>query len=186
MKEFNVYVSQEDLEAIQAELYQMETVQRPRAIEEVTAARGHGDLSENFEYQAARNELQRINGKIAELKRILVYAQTITNISTDTVDVGSRFIATSIRNGAVETNLYELVGYADYKKTAAAIEDNSKPIPVTVSSPFGKAIRNKKTGEAYVYVDVDRNQVTGEIVSIVSEIEVVQTVDKTITKQYTN
>jgi len=181
MKDINIYLTQENLEAIQQELHTLETVQLPKAIEEVTIARGHGDLSENFEFVAARTELQRINRKITELKGILIYAQTVTKIATDVVNVGARFIATSIRKGVVETKLYELVGYADYNKTIAAIEDSSKPIPVTVRSPFGKAICDKKAGEAYSYIDADNNQVTGEIVSIMSELEVKPTTDKTFT-----
>ena len=182
MKDLNIYLTQENLDAIQRELHELETVQRPKAIEEVTIARGHGDLSENFEYIAARTELQRINRRIAEINGVLVYARTITKIATDSVDIGTRFIATSIRNGAVDTKMYELVGYVDLNMMNEVIADSSKPIPVTVNSPFGKAIRDKKAGEAYAYIDVERNQVTGEVVSIMSEFEVKPTVDKTYTK----
>ena len=182
MKDFNIYLTQENLDAIQRELAILEGETLTKAIAEVTIARGHGDLNENFEYQAARTELARVNRRIAEIKGILVYAQTITKIATDSVNIGTKFIATTIRNGVVNTKMYELVGYVDLKTITQAIDDNSKPIPVTVNSPFGKAVRDKKAGEAYDYVDVDRNRVTGEVVSIMSELEVKPTVEKTYTK----
>ena len=181
MTDFNIYLTQENLDAIQQELAILEGETRAKAITEVTIARGHGDLSENFEYQAARSELERINRRIADLKRVLIYAKTITEVATDSVDVGTCFIATSIRNGAVATNIYKLVGYVNLSMMNQVIDDKSKPIPVSVNSPFGKAIRDKKAGDAYAYIDVDHNQVTGEVVSIVSEIEVKPTADKTYT-----
>lgn len=173
-----IYLSQEALVRLQNELEELERVKKPQAIGELRTARGHGDMSENFEFQAAREELRAINKKIAEIKGLLSYAQAVTTVSTDKVDIGTCFNATLISNGVSATNCYELVGYADLDKVTAAINDG-KPIPVTIESPFGKAVRDKKVGEGFTYVDANQNQVTGEVTSIVNALENVKESDKT-------
>lgn len=182
MEKRDIYLTQENLKTLEQELQALEGPIRKQAIEELKAARGHGDLSENFEYTAAREELKKISRKIAEIKGILAFAKTITDVSTDSVDIGTCFVATSIRNGVLDTKTYELVGYADLKRIVESIKDSSKPSPITVDSPFGRAIRDKKAGDVYVYVDAENNKVSGQIVSIVSELEVKKVDEKPLVR----
>lgn len=176
-----IYLSQEALVGLEKELEELEKVRRPQAVEELRASRAQGDLSENFEFIAAREELRNLTKKISEIKGLLAYAKTVSTVSHDTIDIGTCFNATVISKGVSATNRYELVGYVDLNKINAALENNA-PIPVTIGSPFGKAIRDKKAGEGFEFVDADNNRVIGEVVSIVTNLDTKEKSDKVYTK----
>ncbi|MBQ8676350.1 MAG: transcription elongation factor GreA, partial [Bacteroidaceae bacterium] len=81
------YMSKEGYDKLVAELYQLEYVEYPKVKEALVEAREKGDLSENFEYHAARREQSRLLGKIRFKQRVLEYARVIdlSGVSSDVV-----------------------------------------------------------------------------------------------------
>src|SRR5207344_1838283 len=126
-------------EMLRAELHQLKTVERPRTIQAIQDARAHGDLSENAEYEAAKERQSFIEGRIAELENKLGNAQIIEPAH---VDAGGRcvFGATveleDMNSGEVVT--YQLVGEdeADIKRGK-----------ISFASPIGRALIGKESGD---------------------------------------
>lgn len=124
---------------LRAELHQLKTVERPRVILAIQDARAHGDLSENAEYDAAKERQSFIEGRIAELENKLGNAQIIEPAH---LDAGGRcvFGATveleDMNSGEVVT--YQLVGEdeADIKRGK-----------ISFASPIGRALIGKESGD---------------------------------------
>ena len=97
-------------EALQAELIDLKTVQRPNVIEAIAEARAHGDLSENAEYHAAREQQSFIEGRIKELEAVTGKAQVIdsTEFSGDTVKFGATVDV--VDEDTDEESTYTIVG----------------------------------------------------------------------------
>jgi len=126
-------------EMLRAELHQLKTVERPRVIQSIQDARTHGDLSENAEYEAAKERQSFIEGRIAELERKLANAQIIEPTLLD-ADGRCVFGATveleDTESGEVAT--YQLVGEdeADIKRGK-----------LSITSPIGRALIGKYAGD---------------------------------------
>lgn len=123
------------LEKLKKELNQLVEKELPRLIDRVAVARSHGDLSENSEYTAAREDLSFIEGRIEELEEIVAKAKVIKSTKPNNqVQLGSKI--TVKVNGA--THIYTLVG-----------EWESDPMEKKISntSPLGQALLGKKKGE---------------------------------------
>jgi transcription elongation factor GreA len=123
---------------LKKELEQLKTVERPKNIEAIEVARAHGDLSENAEYDAAKEKQAFIQGRINELEFKLANAQIIdpTNLPKDKVVFGSKILLENIdTEDEVE---YQLVGPEE--------SDIDKGL-ISVSSPIGKAILGKAPGD---------------------------------------
>ena len=122
---------------LKKELEQLKTVERPKNIEAIEIARAHGDLSENAEYDAAKERQSFIQGRIHELEFKVSNADIIDteNLPKDRVVFGSRILLENIETG--EEVEYQLVGPdesdIDYGK-------------ISVTSPIGKAILGKEPG----------------------------------------
>jgi len=130
------YVTSEGLKELKAELKTLVEVKRPELIERVATARAHGDLSENSEYAAARQDLAFVEGRIEELEELIAKAQIIRNTKNTNhiVKLGSKVVLKV--NGKNQT--FELVG-----------EWEANPLEQKIShtSPLGKALLGKKKGE---------------------------------------
>ena len=126
-------------EMLRAELHQLKTVERPRVIQAIQEARSHGDLSENAEYDAAKERQSFIEGRIAELETKLANAQIIEPATLD-ADGRCVFGATveleDSDSGEVVT--YQIVGEdeADIKRGK-----------ISITSPIGRALIGKSSGE---------------------------------------
>ena len=122
-------------EQLKAELKRLKTVERPRIIEDVAEARAHGDLKENAEYHAAREEQSFNEGRIAELESILSTAEVI-DVSTLNVDGKVVFGATVVleEEESGDKVTYQIVG---------DIEANIDEGKVSVSSPLARAMIGK-------------------------------------------
>ncbi len=126
-------------EMLRAELHQLKTVERPRVIQAIQEARSHGDLSENAEYDAAKERQSFIEGRIAELESKLANAQIIEPATLD-ADGRCVFGATveleDSDSGEVVT--YQIVGEdeADIKRGK-----------ISITSPIGRALIGKSSGE---------------------------------------
>jgi transcription elongation factor GreA len=141
------YLTGKGLQELQAELEILKTVKRPENIQALKDARALGDLSENAEYDAARNEQAVIESRITELEKIIETAEVISEdkINTDSVSIG-----TSVKIEFVddkETELYLIVG-----RTEADPFENK----ISNESPIAQAILGKKVGDiATVKCDAD-------------------------------
>lgn len=154
-----VYLTENGLAELQAELENLKTVKRPENIEALKDARALGDLSENAEYDAARNEQAIIESRITELEKILETAEVISDseINTDTVSIGTAVKIEFIDDE--ETDTYYIVG-----RTEADPFENK----ISNESPIAQAILGKKAGEvATVKCDSDDYQV--KIVEIMAQ-----------------
>jgi len=129
-------------ERLKQELQQLKTVRRPAVIEAIATARDHGDLKENAEYHAAREEQGFIEGRIAELESVLSNAQIIdvTRLKqTDRVVFGCTVDLLDLATDAEV--VYQIVGDAE-----ADINQNR----IAISSPIARALIGKQEGDDIV------------------------------------
>lgn len=126
-------------EKLRAELHEMKTVQRPAVIAAIAEARSHGDLSENAEYDAAKERQSFVEGRIAELESKLSNAQIINPALLD-ADGACVFGATidleDMASGTVVT--YQIVGDD---------EADIKQGKISISSPISRALIGKYSGD---------------------------------------
>jgi transcription elongation factor GreA len=147
------YLSKDGLEKLRAELEEMTTVKRPEVAQRIHDAKEHGDLSENAEYEDAKNEQAFVEGRIQTLEALIKNATIIDeNHSTDHVQIGST-VSVESPDGK-ET--FTIVGSTEAKPTEGRISNES---------PVGRALLGKKKGEK-VLVRVPAGDFTYKIVTI--------------------
>lgn len=129
-----VVITKEGLSELKKEYEELVNKKRLEAVTRLSNARGQGDLSENSEYAAAKQDLAFIDGRIAELEMVIGEARVIGNHSRAKVDVGCK--VTLHVNGKKDT--YTIVGEWEADPSAKKISH---------SSPLGKALLGKKVGE---------------------------------------
>tara|TARA_Y100000590_G_scaffold462559_1_gene626971 strand:- start:4697 stop:5173 length:477 start_codon:yes stop_codon:yes gene_type:complete len=132
-------VTLEGLEKLRQELQELKNIKRPKIIEAIAEARGHGDLKENAEYHAAKEEQSKIEGRIIEINDLIARANVIdvTKLKkTDDVIFGSTVYLINLENN--EKKVYKIVG-----KDEADITKNY----IYFRSPIGKALIGKKKKE---------------------------------------
>jgi transcription elongation factor GreA len=131
-------MSQEGYDKLVAELYQLEHVDLPQVKEAIAEARDKGDLSENFEYHAAKREQGRILGRIRFKQRVLEHARVLdtSHMSNDTIQLLSHVEMTNLGNNNRMT--YTL---------ASPHEANLREGKISVKSPIGEALLGKKEGD---------------------------------------
>ena len=133
-----------DIKKMQEEIEYRKLVVRREALEAVKEARAHGDLSENFEYKAAKQDKNRNESRIRYLEKMIKTARIITdNSREDEVGLGDT-VEVYIPDDD-ETEKYKLV---------TTVRGNSLQGLISIDSPLGKAIRGHKEGDT-VYVKVD-------------------------------
>ncbi|MDD6819291.1 MAG: transcription elongation factor GreA [Prevotella sp.] len=132
------YMSEEGYNKILAELKQLESVELPRVREAIAEARAQGDLSENFEYHAAKREQGRILSRIRFKQRVLEHARIIdrTLLGSDTIGLLSKVEMTNVANQMKMT--YTIVN---------PHEANILEGKISIKSPIAKALTGKKTGD---------------------------------------
>ncbi len=134
-------ITKEGYEVLKDELATLKSVERPKAIKAIEVARAHGDLSENAEYDAAKDRQAFVEGRINELEFKLASAEIIEpdSITKDKAVFASTVLLENIDTG--EEVQYQLVGQE---------ESDIDLGKISVSSPLGKAIIGKKPGEEVV------------------------------------
>ncbi len=137
-------LTSKDIEKIREEIDYRKTVVRPKVLESLKEARAQGDLSENFEYYAAKKENRQNNSRIHYLERMIKTAKIISDSSAED-EVGL--------NNTV-TVFFEEEGEEDTYKIVTTIRGNSLRNLISIDSPLGKALLGHKTGER-VYVQVN-------------------------------
>ena len=132
------YMSKEGYESLVAELKHMETVELPQVRDAIAEARAQGDLSENFEYHAAKREQARLLGRIRFKQRVLEHARVIdtTRLVNDKVGLLSKVRITNIGNNA--TMSYTIV---------SPHEANMAEGKISIKSPIAQALLNKAVGD---------------------------------------
>jgi len=123
--------------ALEDELKQRQTVERPRIIEHIAEARSHGDLSENAEYHAAKEEQSHNEGRIAELEDKLARADVIdiTKLSGDTIKFGAT--VTLVDEDTDKKTVWQIVGEP---------EADARKGRISITSPLARALIGKKKG----------------------------------------
>ncbi|MCP3177894.1 MAG: transcription elongation factor GreA [Desulfuromonadales bacterium] len=127
----SVPMTREGYQRLQEELKNLIRVERPKVVQDIAEARGHGDLSENAEYDAAKNRQGFIEGRIKELNDKIARAQVINpaELDTDKVVFGAKVTLFDVDSG-VETT-YQIVGED---------EADIKFGKISITSPVGKAL----------------------------------------------
>lgn len=139
-------LTQSDVEKIRQEIEHRKLVVRKEALEAVKEARAHGDLSENFEYHAAKKDKNQNESRIRYLERMLKNA-TIVKDTSKADEVGMNKTITVYFEEDDETEVYKLV---------TSIRGNSMDGKISIESPMGKALLGKKEGER-VFVKINDN-----------------------------
>ena len=123
---------------VEEELKKLKTIQRPRIINAISEARAHGDLSENAEYHAAKEEQGHNETKIMELEDLLSKAEAIdpSSLEGDDVKFGAKIVLVDVDTDE-EAN-YQIVG---------DIESDFKKKKISISSPLAKALIGKSVGD---------------------------------------
>lgn len=156
MSEKEVILTQEGLSKLENELDHLKSVKRREVAERIKVAIGYGDISENSEYEDAKNEQAFIEGRIITLEKMLRNARIINSddVDTDTVSVGSTVTMKDLEFG--DTVEYTIVGTAESDPFLNKISNES---------PVGKAILGKQKG-AIVDVNVPAGVINYEIIDI--------------------
>ena len=132
------YMSQEGYDKLVAELNELVNVELPKVKEAISEARDKGDLSENFEYHAAKREQSRLLGRIRFKQRVLEFARVIDTkrLGSDTVGLLTKVEMTNLANNARMT--YTI---------ASPHEANLREGKISIKSPIAQALLNKKVGD---------------------------------------
>ncbi|EFI73127.1 MULTISPECIES: transcription elongation factor GreA [Segatella] len=132
------YMSQEGYDKLVAELQHLTKVELPRVTEAISEARDKGDLSENFEYHAAKREQGRLLGRIRFKQNVLAHARVIdsSRLSADNVQLLSKVKLTNTGNNAS-------MNYTIVSPHEASLKEGK----ISIKSPIAQALLNKKVGD---------------------------------------
>ncbi|MEA2061775.1 MAG: transcription elongation factor GreA [Thermodesulfobacteriota bacterium] len=134
-------ITPEGYEVLKKELQRLKTIERPENIKAIETARAHGDLSENAEYDAAKEKQSYLEGRIGELGYKLSNAKIIdpSKISKDVVRFASRVVLENLDSD--EEVEYMLVGQD---------ESDIEKGKISITSPLGQALIGKKPGDEII------------------------------------
>jgi transcription elongation factor GreA len=147
-----IYLTKEGLEELRKEHEELTKVRRVEVVERLSAARDQGDLSENAEYHAAREELSFIDGRIDELEELLKQVVIIEDSKGEIVALGSK-VTLKVKG---KDEVYSVVG---------EWEADPRERKISHESPLGKALMGKKIGET-VEVSAPAGVITYTVVSL--------------------
>ena len=151
------YMSQEGYDKLRAQIKQLEEEERPEVIRQIAEAREKGDLSENAEYDAAKEAQGKLETKIAELKAILADTKILDPsklTKTDEVQILSKVELKNVENGMRLT--YTIVSEG---------EANLRENKISIKTPIAQGLLGKKVGDV-AEVTVPRGVMKFEIMSI--------------------
>lgn len=148
----NIKLTKEGLEALKKELIELRDIKRPKLVDRLANARSQGDLSENSDYQSAKEELEFLDGRIEELEEVIKTAAVVSVAKKGGIDIGAK-VTVKVNGNKV---IFNIVG-----------EWEADPINKKIShdSPLGKALVGKSTGDV-VEVEAPAGKIKYEIVAI--------------------
>ena len=151
-----LYVTEEGLQKLKDELENLRTMERPNIAGLIADARDKGDLTENAEYSAAKEEQAMLEMKIARLEDVIAKSRIIdeSKIDTSTVRILNKVKIKNKKNNSVKE--YQIVPES---------EANFKEGKIAVSSPIAQGLMGKKVGEI-VRIDVPAGTIPFEVISI--------------------
>lgn len=130
----NIQLTREGYGELKDELARLVDKKRPAVVERLSHARQQGDLAENSDYHAAKEELEFVDGRISELKHVLDNAQVAKSRNHATVDIGAKV---KVAVGGSE-HIFHIVG---------EWEADPKEKKISAESPLGKALAGRKVGD---------------------------------------
>lgn len=137
-------LTQSDIARMEEEIEHRKLVLRPQLLEHVKEARAHGDLSENFEYHAAKREKNKNESRIRFLERMIRTAEVISDASAeDEVGINNTVTVEFVEDGSIEVF-----------KIVTTVRGNSLEGLISNESPLGKALLGHKEGDT-VHVQVN-------------------------------
>ena len=150
------YMTQKGYDKLVAELQQLEAVERPKASAAIAEARDKGDLSENAEYDAAKEAQGLLEMKITQLKATIADAKIIdtSKLSTDTVQILSRVELMNVKNKAK-------MAYTIVSETEANLREGK----ISVKTPIAQGLLGRKMGEV-VDITVPQGKIQLQILGI--------------------
>lgn len=151
-------LTKKDIEKIEEEIRYRKLELRPKALEDVKTARAQGDLSENFEYYAAKKFNRENNSRIEYLEKMLKNATII-----DDDDNGGVSINNTVKIKFVEDGEYE-----NYK-IVTSIRSNSTENRISIESPLGKSLLGKKIGDIVNIKLENGSSYSVEVIEIIKE-----------------
>jgi transcription elongation factor GreA len=151
-----VYLTKERLVELEKELQELKTVGRQQIAQKIAEARSHGDLSENAEYDAAKEEQGLFELRISKLENILSRARVIdtSNLPVDQVHILSKVVVKNLTN----SNTYEYL-------LVSPEEADFQAGKISITSPVGQGLMGKKVGDK-VKVKAPAGMLEFEIISI--------------------
>ena len=149
----NNQLTEQDIKKMEEEIEYRKVVVRKNALEAVKEARAHGDLSENFEYKAAKKEKNRNESRIRYLERMIKTAQVISDDSAED-EVGMNNTVTVFFEDEEEEETFKVV---------TTVRGDTLHGLISIESPIGKAILGHKVGDR-VEVKVNDNYSYGVII----------------------
>ncbi len=132
------YITAEGLEKLKSELQQLETVERPRVIAAIAEAREKGELSENAEYSAAKEEQGHLERRIAQLRAKIADSQVLSEKDIDTSTVQILVKVRVLNMKSKEEKVYQLV---------AESEANRAEGKIAITTPIAQGLLGKKVGD---------------------------------------
>lgn len=154
VQQANNYLTQEKFDGLTKELEHLKTVRRREIAEQLEYARSLGDLSENAEYQEARDFQAATEERIRQIEELLSHSEIIAHSKTSKVTLGS--IVTIQKVGDDEDRTYEIVGSA---------EANIQERKISHLSPMGAELMGKKKGESFEF-DTPKGRQKYKILSV--------------------
>ncbi|MCT4639583.1 MAG: transcription elongation factor GreA [Bacteroidales bacterium] len=150
------YVTEDGLKKLQDELKQLKTVERPNISQQIAEARDKGDLSENAEYDAAKEAQGLLELRISKLEDVIANSRVLDEkmIDTSSVQILNKVKLKNLKNNAVME--YTIVSES---------EANLKEMKISVSTPIAKGLLGKKVGDV-VEIKVPSGVMEFEIVNI--------------------
>ena len=150
------YMSQEGYDKLRAEIKQLEEVERPEVIRQIQEAREKGDLSENAEYDAAKEAQGKLETKIAQLKAELFDAKIIdtSKVQTEVVQILSKVEMKNVKTGSKMT-------YTIVSEKEANLRENK----ISVQTPIAQGLLGKKVGDT-AQIKIPQGIIELEIVNI--------------------
>jgi transcription elongation factor GreA len=149
-------MSREGFERLKAELNELITVQRAEVAQKLKEARSYGDLSENAEYDEAKNEQAILEAKIVELQLMVDNAEVVEDDSISVDEIGIGALITIRKVGSDKSEQLKIVGTNEANYIEHKISDES---------PIGKAAMKKRVGDVFI-VEAPAGQVRYEVLEI--------------------
>ena len=149
-------MTKEGLEKLEQELDNLKLVKRPEVIERIKIARSYGDLSENSEYEAAKDEQAFIEGRISTVETMIRYAEIVDNANIDKNEVALGKSVVFQEVGDDEEEEYEIVGTAEADPFSGKISNES---------PIAQALIGRKVGDV-VKIPLPMGEIEFKIVDV--------------------